>query len=253
MSVTRTKENAFASTSTKATFSSKLKKMKKQRDNFKQNKMFSWKPKKRQYWYGHTEDATFQGNVCLANTLSICDTEIIQTYEDDKMGLCTGVSAFTRGGGRKSGFASSPAHCYMVSLNRKSLLLLWSPSFCSGWSLLEHCLAVYTPQRRCICLSCPLWTLSPTCEVLPAVSHLPWSVLEGFVINNWQLIQVSLQSSWSCYFVKILSWRATGFRELLLARKIQNPHKLISPFYSIILFVNRGFTVDCDVQCNLFL
>lgn len=96
---------------------------------------------------------------------------------------------------------------------------------------------------------------SPTCEVDPVVSHLPWSVLEVFVINNWYLILISLQNFWSYYFVKALSWRATGFHELLLARKIQNPHKLISLsfFFNIILFVNLVFTVAYDVQCNLFL
>lgn len=57
------------------------------------------RPKKRQYSYGHTEDATFQGSIFLANTLPICETKITQTCEDDKMGLSTGVSTFTRGGG----------------------------------------------------------------------------------------------------------------------------------------------------------
>lgn len=146
--------------------------------NSNKNKTFSWKLKKKnknhQYWYGHTEDATFQGNICLVNTLSICDRKITQTYEDGKTGLCTGVSTFTRGGGRKSGFASSPARCYTVSLNGKSLLLLWSPSFCSGWSLLEDCLAasnpcVYISPAPCGHAISHLWS-GPSCISSPLVS-----------------------------------------------------------------------------------
>lgn len=99
---------------------------------FKQNKMLSSRPKKRQYWYGHTEDATFQGSICIANTLSICKTKITQTYEDDKMGLSTGLSTITRRRGRKSAFASYLARYYSVSLNGQVATPLLMPLLPQG-------------------------------------------------------------------------------------------------------------------------
>lgn len=142
--------------------------------------MLSSRPKKRQHCYGHTEDATSQGSVCLANTLSICETEITQTYEDDNMGLFTGVSAFTRGGGGKTGFSSYPAWYYVVSLNGWSLLLL-SPSFAPGVVLCWTSLLVASNPglggSQAWSISCCLWMWhlshfqsGPTCVPPPLAS-----------------------------------------------------------------------------------
>lgn len=151
--------------------------------------MLSSRPKKRQYWYGHTEDATFQGSICLANTLSICETKITQTYEDDKMGLSTGVNTFTRGGGWKPAFASYPARYYLVSLNGQSLLLFLSPCCCRACSLLSPCLVASNPSSR---LGCLLLLADMLSLPVPKQSHLcalKWHpllwVLEVSVIINW--------------------------------------------------------------------
>lgn len=154
--------------------------------------MLSSRPKKRYYWYGHTEDATFQGSICLANTLSVCETKITQTYENDKIGLSTGVSTFTRGGGWKPAFASYPAHCYLGSLNGQSLLLFLSPSVCragsppSAWLIASH-QGVYGPGpalspaagRHAISPTC--WVVPPVCIEVTPPSVSPWS----FIIINW--------------------------------------------------------------------
>ena len=105
------------------------------------------------------------------------------------MELCTGVSAFTRGGGGKTGFASHPARYYVVSLNGQPLLLFLSTFLPLGLSSAEplswlHLTQGWVGLRPGAPPAACGHGISPTSKVVPPVSHLPWPVPEVSVINS---------------------------------------------------------------------